>query len=460
VTTGERVPGSTRDADRWAAVVAVGITVFITAADMTIVGVALPTLGRDFGVGPGALQWVVLGYALPLVALGLPAGRWADTVSKRQAFLLAVTGFGVSSVLVALADRLALVIAGRVLQGLFGALISALVLATIARSVRPQVMGRAIGVVAALGPLGAAVGPALGGVLIEAFNWRAVFLINVPICLVAGWLGLRSIPADAVGLTAPRRSWLLDATLLAVGGAALLLGLQLVGTARTTGVLALALFALAALATLAWVRRPDARPVIGILADPVPRYWLLASCCGATVTAALGFLTPFHLADGLRLAPTVVGLVLLTMPAGMVLAAPLGGMIGDRWGHHRAGLLGTALMLAGTVALLPAAGDWRGVDVAWRLALIGAGTGLLAGPCQAAVMTAVPPRWSATAGAFSSLMLNLGFAIGPPLGVVAWRAAGGSPVDIPAGYAAAVAMAVLALLAVAMAAIRLAGSRS
>ncbi|SCE82438.1 Predicted arabinose efflux permease, MFS family [Micromonospora carbonacea] len=450
MTARERTPSSTRGADRWGAVVAVGITVFITGADMTIVGVALPTLGTDLGVGPTTVQWVVLGYALPLVALGLPLGRWADTMSKRQAFLLAVCGFGVASVLVAVADRLGTVVAARVMQGLFGALISALVLATIARSVRPQMMGRAVGVVAALGPLGAAVGPALGGALIEASGWRSVFLINVPICFVAGWLGLRSIPADDMGLALPRRSWLLDAILLGAGGTAFLLGLQAADPTRGTPILALSLLVLAIVVTAVWTRRPDARVALGMLADPLPRYWLIASCCGGAVTGTLGFLAPFHLTDGLRVSPTVAGLVLLALPAGMVAAAPFGGMIGDRWGHHRAGVLGTALVLTGTVALLGASGDWRAVDLAWRLALVGAGTGLLAGPCQAAVMNAVSPDRGATAGAFSSLTLNLGFAIGPPLGVLTWRMGGGSPADIPAGYTTAVVTAALSLLAVCM----------
>jgi MFS transporter, DHA2 family, multidrug resistance protein len=443
-------PGGT---DRWAAVVAVGMTVFITAADMTIVGVALPTLSHDFGVGPAAVQWVVLGYVLPLVALGLPTGRWADTVGKRQAFTLAVLGFGAASVLVALSGGLAMMVAARVLQGVFGALISALVLVTIAGSVRGEVMGRAVGLVAALGPLGAAIGPAAGGLLIEAFGWRSVFLVNVPICLLAGWLGLRSIPREDRGLAPPRRSWLLEVVLLAAAGAALLLGLQLLGPPHELPAVGLPLLVLAAAGVVAWARRPDSRAATAILADPVPRYWLLASCAGGVVSGALGFLAPFHVAGGLHASPAVTGLTLLALPAGMVAFAPVGGATGDRWGHHRAALLGTAVLLAGTAALLPSAAGWHPLDVAWRLAVVGAGLGMLAAPSQAAVMTAVPPERGATAGAFSSLMLNLGFAMGPPLGSFLWRLDGGSPAAMSAGYATAAAAALLSLLSVIMVAL-------
>jgi len=158
---------TTTETNSWAAVVAAGLAVFISTVDMNVVGVALPTLGHDFGVEPAAVQWVVLGYVLPLVALVLPAGRWADGVGKRSAFLLAVLGFGVASVLVAVGPGLALVVAARAVQGVFGALISALVMAVIAQSVRPEATGRAIGLVASVGPFGGAVGPAAGGVLVE-----------------------------------------------------------------------------------------------------------------------------------------------------------------------------------------------------------------------------------------------------------------------------------------------------
>lgn len=446
MTTGE--PVTAPAADRWGAVVAVGLTVFVTAADMTIVGVALPTLSRDFGVGPDAVQWAVLGYVLPLVALGLPAGRWADTVGKRPAFGLAVLGFGAASVLVALAGGLATMVAARVLQGVFGALISALVLATVARSVRVEVLGRAIGLVAALGPLGAAAGPPVGGLLIEAFGWPSVFLVNVPVCLLAGWLGMRSIPAGGAGLTPPRRSWLLDAGLLGAGGAALLLALQELGPPRPLPLAGVSLLVLAVVAVAVWARRPDARSATAVFADPVPRYWLLASCLGGIVSGAIGFLSPFHLADGLHTSAAVTGVALLAFPAGMVLFAPVGGFVGDRWGHHLAGLAGTAVMLAGTLTLVGAAPGWGPADVAWRLALVGAGTGILAGPCQAAVMAAAGPGREATVGATSSLTLNLGFAMGPPIGSFCWRWGGGDPADPATGYAAAAVAAALALLAI------------
>lgn len=427
---------------------AVGMTVFITSANMNVVGVALPRLGHEFQVPPATVQWVVLAYVLPLVALGLPAGRWADGIDRRSAFALAVIGTGTASIGVALATGLPMVLAMRALQGMFGALISSLVLAVLARSVRPDAMGRAVGLVAALGPLGGAVGPPVGGLLIEFVGWRAVFLMEPPVCLLALWLGWRSIPSDDKGLRAPRPSWVMDTVLLGAALVALLLALQAFDPPDPLPVVGAVLVLAAGLGILVWSRREGSRGAVAILVDPVPRRWLTALWCGGVVSGGLGLLTPFYLSDGLDVSSAVTGLTMLAFPAGMVVFAPIGGACGDRWGHRSTALAGSLVMLAGAVSLVPASTSWEPLDIAVRLALVGAGSGLLAGPAQAAVLASVRPGNEATAGAFSAVLLNLGFTIGPPLSSFGWRLGGGDPTAMTTGYAIPLIAAVVALLAV------------
>ena len=112
---------------RWWVIVAAGLAVFMASVDLSITNVALPTLGNVFVVPPSALEWVVLAYSLPAVALLLPLGRWVDTISLRGAFLLAVCGFAGASVLCGLAPSLQWLVMCRFFQGGFGALIAALV---------------------------------------------------------------------------------------------------------------------------------------------------------------------------------------------------------------------------------------------------------------------------------------------------------------------------------------------
>jgi len=434
--------------DRWAAVAACGLAVFVTAVDLNVVGVALPSLGGQFHAGPAATQWVILAYALPVVALLLPAGRWGDGADKRKAFVLAVLGFGVASALVAVSPSLPFMIGARALQAVFSALISALVLATIAMSVRSASMGRAVGAVASLGPLGGAIGPAAGGLLIDAVGWRAVFLINVPVCLVAAWLAWVSVPATDAGISAPRPAWLVDAGLLGVAGVTLLLGLQQLGGHGVAPLIGVALLALALVSGYAWLRRKDSRPVVELLSNPSVNRWLVTLLFGATVSGVLTFLVPFALTEAAGASNSVTGFTMLALSAGMVVFAPVGGVLTDRLGPRPVAIAGTALLLIGSAALVLVASGPHPLDVAWRLVLIGGGTGLLAAPAQAAVMISAPPDLGATTGALSALMLNLGFAVGPAAATLAWRLGGGGAFDTGAAFAVGAVSALLALLTV------------
>jgi MFS family permease len=164
----------------WSAVIALGVAVFMAAIDLTIVAVALPAMGASLSVGPARAQWVILAYALPMIALLLPAGRWVDGVNRRSAFVVAVVGFAGASALAGAAPTFQLLLAARPLQGRFGALISALVLAIAAAAAHPSQRGRAKGVITTLGPLGSVAGPGLGGLLVAGPRWRWILYLNLP----------------------------------------------------------------------------------------------------------------------------------------------------------------------------------------------------------------------------------------------------------------------------------------
>jgi len=153
--------------NRWLVVLAAGLAVFMVTVDAGIVNLTLPVIGADFAASPGYTEWVVLGYLLPMTALILPTGRWLDTVGRRPATLLAVGGFAVASAAAAASPAPGALIAARVVQGAFGAMIAALVPALVTWAVQPGVRGRALSIIGALGPLGAASGPAIGGMLVD-----------------------------------------------------------------------------------------------------------------------------------------------------------------------------------------------------------------------------------------------------------------------------------------------------
>jgi MFS family permease len=409
-------------ASRWSTVVVMSLGIVLGALDMTIVAVALPAVGADLGAGPSGTQWVLLGYLLPLVALSLPAGRWVDRAGPRAAFRLSVGGFGVTSAIVAVAPTIELLVAARVLQGGFAALISVLGLPIVAGAVRPEHRARALSIVLTLIPLSGVAGPALGGLLTDAAGWRAIFLVNLPVAALALALSGRTIPLGSpgrTGLPRPDRGALTDAAILGAATTALVLALDLVGDPAPAPARAALLAVLGLVAALAWSRRSGARPVLALLHHPRIGWSLGALLVTVAGVGAVNFLVPYALAgDGTDAATT--GLVLLVLSGAMALTSPPAGLLADRVGTGPVVLAGGVCVLAGAVWLLLAGLDAGPGALVVPMALIGAGNGLFAGPNATRVLDATPPGELGAASGLASLVRTTGFALGPALAAAVW----------------------------------------
>jgi MFS family permease len=433
----------TRTAGGWATVVVVSLGIVLTALDMTVVAVALPTMGAELGAGPGGTQWVLLGYLLPLVALSLPAGRWFDRAGPRAAFRFAVGGFAVASALAAAAPGIAALVGARVLQGGFGALISVLGLPVVAAAVAPEQRARAMSVVLTLMPLSGVLGPALGGLLTEAFGWRTIFLINLPVAAVALALSGRTVPVGApgrTGLPRPDRAELVDTAVLGIGVTALVLAVGLLAEPAA----AAALGAVAVLAVLAWGRRAGARPALALVRRPRVGWSLVVLLATVAGVGAVNFLVPYVLAAGGSDAATA-GLVVLVLCAAMAAVSPPAGLLADRLGTGPVVAAGAVVVLLGAGWLL-AAGAPGPAQLIGPLALIGAGNGLIAGPNAARLLDAVPPEGIGAGSGLASLVRTFGFALGPALAAAVWTAtaAPAAGAVLLVGLAAVGAMAGLA----------------
>jgi EmrB/QacA subfamily drug resistance transporter len=169
----------------------------IAAVDSSAVNVALPAIGRDLGGGFAAQQWVSNAYLLTLSALILLAGSLTDRLGERRVFLAGVTGFGIGSLLCALAPSIGVLIVARALQGVSGALLTPAALAIIVAVFPKAERGGAIGTWTAWGGIGVLAGPVLGGQIVDSASWRWIFLINVPIVIVALAIGRIAVPGRA-----------------------------------------------------------------------------------------------------------------------------------------------------------------------------------------------------------------------------------------------------------------------
>jgi MFS family permease len=403
----------------WSAVTALGIAVFMAAVDMTIVAIALPAIGTALRATPGKAQWVILAYNLPMIALMLPAGRWVDGVDRRLAFFIAVGGFAASSALAALAPSLTLLLAARVLQGVFAALLTALVLPVAAAVVRMSERGRAMGVIATLGPLGSVAGPGLGGLLVSGLGWRWVFMVNIPVCAVAVTAARRSIPTGG-HLAGVPRVFLAEAGVAAVAALSLLLALDRAADQSWVDPVTVGLLLTCLVSILAWVRLPNTQPAVDALRRPALAGQLSALFLGAIAVGATYFLISFLVQGPLGESAATAGVVLLVLPLSLAVISPFGGAISDRIGTRITTSAGASLLLIGGLLMLPLDQDWTTTHVTIRLALMGAGAGLFAGPNQAAVMAATPLRTMGMVSGLSGIGRTLGFALAPALATVLW----------------------------------------
>lgn len=419
--------------------VAACAALFLTFLDTTVVAVALPDLQITSPLGVGDLQWVVDAYLVVFTALTLAGGALADRVGRRPLLLAGLAVFAVGSVLTAVStptggwDGLRV---GRVVQGLGAALSEPATLAVVRDAYGdPRQRARALGVWAAVAGLAVASGPVLGGLLVAAGGWRAVFWATVPLAvlaaaLVAAWVPGGSVAASARGALARRaRPDLPGLVLTATALAALTWGLveaQARGTEDTGVRAALAVAVLAGVA-LVVVERAVSRSG----REPALPLELVASArtVGANAAALAASFAVFAVFFFVSLDLVTIGEVtaggaaLAFLPLAGLLT--LGGLVAGRWtgarGPTEPMVVGLVLAAAGLLACRAVLGVDPGIGrVAGALAVVGAGLGLVLAPAATAVLAAAPGERAGTAAAVVTLARQAGglLAVGV-LGVVA-----------------------------------------
>jgi MFS family permease len=438
------------------ALAALGLATLLPALGISIANVALPTLAEAFDAGFGSVQWVVLAYLLTITTLVLGAGRLGDIAGRRRLMLAGIAVFTLASVLCGLAPTLGLLIAARAGQGIGAALMMALGMAAVSDLVPKAKAGGAMGLLATMSATGTALGPSLGGLLIASFGWRAVFLINLPLGLLALHLA-RVLPADRP--LATRTGFDIPGTLLlalALGGYALAM------TGRF-GSLGLGLLAAAAIA-VAWFVRVEARaasPLIRweVLRPPALRAGLAVGALVATVMMATLVVGPFYLSRGLGLDAARVGLVVSVGPLVTALSGLPAGRIADRFGTRRARIAGLIAMALGAslLAVLPSSLDI--VGYLGPIVVVTIGYALVQTANNAAVMADVAPDQRGLVSGLINLSRNLGLisgasVMGTVFAVASVRTSGSDAEAVAMGLRttfAVAAMLIVVALAITMA---------
>ncbi len=430
----------------WFAVATVCFGAFMGQLDASIVTLAVPALQRQFHTGLAAVQWVSLAYLLTLVALLVPVGRWSDRAGRKLVYLYGFVVFTAASAACGLAGSLIVLVVLRTVQAAGAAMLQANSVALVATSVPAAQRRAALGVQAAAQSVGLAVGPTVGGLLVASAGWRWIFLINVPVGVVAAVAGAFLLPrtrhrAGDGGVD------LGGAVLLGVAVTALLVTLSsLSGLALPPlAVAGLAVLTVAAAGGLMWWERRARTPLLDVrllasrgidvgLAGALAAYMVLF---GPLVLFAqtLGG----HNGDALR-----AGVVLTALPAGFGLAAVAADRLLPGWWSDRRRCVAGGLLAAAAAGALavPHVPTWV---TGCLLGLLGLGLGTFIPANNAAVMGAVPADESATAGGMVNMTRGLGTAFGVAVVTLALHL-GARPAH-PAEGGASLAMAVLAAVA-------------
>lgn len=358
--------------------------------DSTVVNVALPRIGRDLDANLSALQWTVNAYMVTLAGLILLGGALGDRFGRRKVFVVGVVWFAVSSLLCGIAPNTGALIAARALQGVGGALLTPGSLALIQASFHPDDRGRAVGLWSGFGGVGAAIGPFVGGWLVDGPGWRWVFLLNVPLALVCVPVALRHVP-ESGGEGARGRFDVLGAVLGAVALALLTYALIEAGD----GGWVVAVTAVAGVATaVAFVvverRRPEPMMPPDIFSS---RQFTVINIVTLCVYAALGgffFLAALQLQVVVGYSALGAGTALLPTTVLMLLLSARSGELANRIGPRLPLTVGPLLSAVGMLLMLrvgPDASYWA--DVLPALVVLGLGLVMLVAPLTATVLGSV-----------------------------------------------------------------------
>jgi len=450
----------TRTPARWM-LAGLSLVVLMPSLDTSIANAGLPLLAAAFHAPFHQAQWIVLSYLLAVTTLIVSAGRLGDLFGRRTLLLAAIAVFTVASAACAMSWSLWMLLVARAAQGLGAAAMLALAIALVGDTVPAGATGKAMGLLGSMSAIGTASGPSLGGLLMAGFGWPSIFLINLPVGLVAFELVRRHVPVDHRRTAAVARRFDLAGTVLLAGT---LLAYALSATLRTesSGALNIGLMAASLLTggVFFFVETRTKSPLIhlAVMRDPVVSSGLVMSSLVSTVMMTTLVVGPFYLSRVLRLDALAAGFVLSAGPVVTALTGVPAGRFVDRIGAQRMTVLGLMGIAAGAAALVVVPATFGIGGYVGPIAVMTASYASFQAANNTAIMSGAHVDQRGVIAGLVSLARNLGLITGAAFmgGVFAHALGSSDPLTATAGaiaaamritFAAAVAVIGVALFA-------------
>lgn len=393
------------------------IAIAMSVLDSNVTNVALPSLSKEFGVSPDTSIWIVNAYQMAIIMTLVIFATVGDIYGYRKVFLRGMTVFTLASVLCAVSTSFPMLIVSRVLQGFGAASIMGVNTALIRLIYPPEILGRGMSLNTMAVAVSAAAGPTIAGFILSALSWHWLFAINIPLGIVAYMLGRRMLPDNV-----PSAGKSLDR--LSCVGNALTFGFMIYafeGVAhhenRTVVALSFVAFVLSGFfyfrRQFSMVRR-GVIPLLPVDLMKIPIFTLsvLTSICSFMAQMLAMVSLPFYMQDMLHFSAVETGLLITPWPLATLVTAPVAGRLVEKIHPGALGAAGMTLFSSGLLLLFFLPGDACMADIAWRIAICGAGFGLFQTPNNYTIVSSAPVSRSGGA----SGMLAMARLIGQTLG--------------------------------------------
>lgn len=411
-----RLAGRVNDDNaKWWTLVATCFALFMAILDNLVVNVALPTISQDLEASTTQLQWIVSSYILVFASLQITAGGLGDRLGRKRWFMAGIVVFTLVSLLAAFSQNVEMLIAARALQGLGAAFILPLSLSILSNAFPPEERGKALGIWSAVSVSGLALGPVVGGLLVQYVSWHWIFLVNIPVGILALIVTQAVVQEsrDTSGTVATD----IPGTLLITGAiASLTWGLIEAGERGWDNQWIMTAFAAAAVLLVAFivVESRTEKPMVPL------RFFRSSTFTGANLDsfaisfliAGIAFFGTLYLQNVLAFSPVRAGMALLPMVAVMMVASPISGVLINRIGASK--LISTGMVIAGLGVLLfmRASVDGSYWDLLPSYLVMGLGMSLIFAPMTTAVLNSVESEKSGVASAVNGAIREVGNAFG------------------------------------------------
>lgn len=401
--------------NRWRILPVVLLGPFMATLDSSIVNVALPDMAQKLSVGINTIQWVVTSYLIVISALVLIFGRIADIIGKSAVFQYGFVIFSLGSLLCGFSKSIEFLIFSRIVQAIGAAMTMSSNQGLIAAIFPLKERGRALGLSGTTVAVGTMLGPPLGGIMVQIFNWESIFLINIPIGIVAFFLGRKMLPKEerkeVVDGFDLRGAILFMAFVVSLFWA--MLSGEKLGWENKYIVISF-IIASACFTTFYFVEIKEKNPMLdfSMFENKLFNVSIFCAFVSFTVIFCNNIIHPFYLQYVMKISPAGAGILMMVYPISAGVIAPISGYISDKIGSEILTFFGLLTTTIGLVLLGSLNTNSTYYDIVIRIAILGFGNGLFQSPNNAIVMSLVPKNKLGIAGSINALVRNIGMVFG------------------------------------------------